>query len=1405
MAEIFRLVSIFVIILAALFVTSLTTVRMTGSYGYNVSGGGIKLTVWDDTDSYGGSQIKYTYPTSNEAYPTKCLGKLLSEYITFFYANYTNSTSDPIDSTDGNCTVRFDSDNNSVYESWFSMGFNSTTNFWEYNRSFTYKGVLNWQVSCTSSTYENLTLTDNVTISNTAPCTFALDPGNYLPSMTCQEDTACTYDFSKNITDDDANDALTYSCDETCFPGFSINPSSGIWTTLVTNDAGCGQKTQKIKPTDNNGASGLIAKQNITITAVNDAPAFTSLPTGATEDAAYTTTITATDEESNTPYNFSISIMGCNKAFWVTAPQRDNCTLFYTNQTSGTVISIRSFTPTNWDVGSYTVNYTVTDSGTPNATYSEIKAFTVTNVNDRPSIGTPNSTNITINQGGTLYLLFNGTDIENDTLTFTAVTLNRNLSSYSNSSLFPITTNNTNYPNESAQGLINISLSNGHVGNFTLNVTVTDNGTNPINLKDYILINLTVLNVNDPPALANVSGSLQAIQGERLYYTITATDPDFSFGENLTFGFNFTQCETLAGNQSCNSFEANSTFNITKTSTTTAQLFILADRNDTGNYTMNVTVTDSGGLANWTTVNLTIVPDWPPDIHVPSSIIMNQTESFWLEFNITDTENNTLNISYRTLYRNLTIHPLNLFPVNVSNSTYPPYYNLTMNYTPVNNSQVGNYTLEINATDTWNRTAVGYANITVWNVNDQPEITNFTSCYSEGTTYPLNLSVAEGSETCLKLRSPDPDLLTPYGDILDYTLELENCSTSGGLPPGGNCSASISISKTGQIGVINFTAPDESWQGNYTFNLTIVDSANATATKLINFSIYAVNDAPVLIALVMANESSNWTEVTHYFPISGYLELWENVKYNLTIISSDEENNVPYHYNATFKSCQLMLGGTDCTLFSMDENTSEANISANASRVGNYTINFTVRDSGNTTLPYNATGWSVVNLTIQKTQHTPTINLLTCLDCDVNEGDSQQILFSATDIDNESLTCFWYLDGELRDTVSSCNGTGVTYDFYPSYDDACNVASQKKTLMLIVRDPTYRTTNKSANLTINDVNRAPRLVQNITSPIKWASSTSITAINLDNNFQDDCGETLDYTFDGAAEVDVTIDAVTHDVTLRPKGGWFGTDWVMFTASDSLLTAQSNNVTLDVEYQPPIRVPSPVSYEYRPKKASLSIILPEVAMVRERNVTRARVVIHNDGGYDLFGIRLTTFINTTNITLSLVDESIGILNIGANFTTWLNIFTGDLDPNATYVAVVTADVASPPLTEAGSLAIKVVPKETIGVEIRIVMVKDMFEENPECMELFGLITRAEESLNAGNMEEAKRLTQLAIDNCQDMIDYARIKGNHTETPPPGIDGRIILNPLFVMGFAIAILILAMLGFWLMSRNRGIPST
>jgi hypothetical protein len=133
------------------------------------------------------------------------------------------------------------------------------------------------------------------------------------------------------------------------------------------------------------------------------------------------------------------------------------------------------------------------------------------------------------------------------------------------------------------------------------------------------------------------------------------------------------------------------------------------------------------------------------------------------------------------------------------------------------------------------------------------------------------------------------------------------------------------------------------------------------------------------------------------------------------------------------------------------------------------------------------------------------------------------------------------------------------------------------------------------------------------------------------------------------------------------------------------------------------------------------------------------------------------------------------------------------------------VASPPLTEAGSLAIKVVPKETIGVEIRIVMVKDMFEENPECMELFGLITRAEESLNAGNMEEAKRLTQLAIDNCQDMIDYARIKGNHTETPPPGIDGRIILNPLFVMGFAIAILILAMLGFWLMSRNRGIPST
>jgi hypothetical protein len=716
MADFARYLAILVLVLAIATAACFMRAGLTGAFTYS-AGTNSSLGIWDDTESMGGSKDKRTYPTSYYEVSSQCWNKDAGFYQTSFYANYTNSSGVAINKSMGGCSIRYDSDGSGGYggagEQWMAMSYNASSELWENVTNFTYKGVLKYQVNCTSPSYDSFLLEDNVSINNTGPCIYGRQggPTDPLPPITCYENTICDYDFSENCTDDDQNDigslTYSYSVNPQYDPYFSMTGGGALQLNMTNLSASILINVQLQVEDDETPTS---TSMNITVNPVNDAPKFGTLPTGATEDVEFNSSspgaiITATDEESDYPLNITISITGCNKAAWVKGPSRNNCTLFYWNQTSGTTAEIFNFTPTNWDVGTYDVNYTAIDSGASdppfNATSSTEVTFTVTNVNDRPNITAVNGTSVTLFQNDVLYVIFNGTDIENDTLLFNATTLRQNLTPYVSTSLFPIAKNETGYPNESAHGIMNYTLSNAQVGNYTLNITVTDDGTNPVNLTDYVLVNFTIYNVNDPPALENYTVNWLAVQEEEYTFFFNASDPDLLtvYSDNLTFGFSFTDCSTLNGSGDCNDFGLNSTFNITKLSNTAGYFRIIAERNDTGNYTMNLTVTDEGGLVNWTYINLTVVPDWPPSVNAPPSLVLNQTENFWFEFNITDAENNTINITYRTLYRNLSFHSLDMFFINMSNATYPPYYNATMNYTPVANDQVGNYTVEINVTD----------------------------------------------------------------------------------------------------------------------------------------------------------------------------------------------------------------------------------------------------------------------------------------------------------------------------------------------------------------------------------------------------------------------------------------------------------------------------------------------------------------------------------------------------------------------------------------------------------------------------------------------------------------------------------------------------------------------------------
>jgi hypothetical protein len=355
----------------------------------------------------------------------------------------------------------------------------------------------------------------------------------------------------------------------------------------------------------------------------------------------------------------------------------------------------------------------------------------------------------------------------------------------------------------------------------------------------------------------------------------------------------------------------------------------------------------------------------------------------------------------------------------------------------------------------------------------------------------------------------------------------------------------------------------------------------------------------------------------------------------------------------------------------------------------------------------------------------------------------------------------------------------------------------------VVEDPKGNRANRSINITFFHVNRPPNFYSAIESPIGWDSSSSVVAIYLDSNFRDDAGETLSYTYTigGAPTVGVSIDNVTHAVTLTSLGAWSGTTWITFEANDTELTNTSNNVTLVVTYVPPVTIPSDPTSVPSPRVASIQITVPEILAVEIGKSSRAKVILHNDGEYILFKVNLSASTEEENITLLLEDTFIDQFDMGENFTTWLNISMGELDANQTYLVTILADSAAPNIQESASITIRATPSNrTTLVKRDIRLVRDLFGENPECMELFNLILMAEQSLEGGDLEEAKRLTALAIENCQDMIDYAKLRGNYTRTPRPSPADNIFMNPFFVMGFAVVVMVIAMLGFWLMAKMR-----
>ncbi len=241
-------------------------------------------------------------------------------------------------------------------------------------------------------------------------------------------------------------------------------------------------------------------------------------------------------------------------------------------------------------------------------------------------------------------------------------------------------------------------------------------------------------------------------------------------------------------------------------------------------------------------------------------------------------------------------------------------------------------------------------------------------------------------------------------------------------------------------GILNVNITKNGDTGPRRLELTATDSKPSTDIGILDIYITPVNDAPSFINL--KDRSFNRSEIFEYY-----------------IMVNDEEDNIPFEFNITFINCSTAQwstrGNTDCILFNEtnyainNTNYIEGNdsyigasidLSFTPSRndVGNYVINFTVKDLNNNIAPYNNSLSFIVNFTVLNINEAPYLTYVCDNERNTSEDDNFECYINATDIDEINGLTFssdkdWFLDLKTTpvNVTTGFNGS-VKVEFSPT-------------------------------------------------------------------------------------------------------------------------------------------------------------------------------------------------------------------------------------------------------------------------------------------------------------------------------------------------------------------------------------
>ena len=658
---------------------------------------------------------------------------------------------------------------------------------------------------------------------------------------------------------------------------------------------------------------------------------------------------------------------------------------------------------------------------------------------------------------------------------------------------------------------------------------------------------------------------------------------------------------------------------------------------------------------------------------------------------------------------------------------------------------IGDYTINITVNDSLNVQSSSTFNLAI---NDWPNASNIPNATG---TEDINISIN----------------MSAYVNNTVGSLTFYENSSNFAIDP--------------STGLIDFT-PNSSMIGEHWINITVIDQYGLNASHVNWFlNISPANDAPVFDAIPDQTL---------------YAGLWFNYDVNAT----DEEGDTIYY-------------GDDSDYFNINSS-GYISFLSNSSMIGATTINITANDTtGNTTsdtfvltISSNTAPLFAKNFTLNLTptsdsyvdsQFTTTSyggsEFLRLADLSTSIKRSY-INFSLEDLPSSAVILLAKLnltidssnageDVSLYRTNGSWEESSLTYTNQPGYnttilDTFTSVASGSDDSFDVLDDINnwFNGTYNHSGFTLgmsnetgdtgtigyysSDSSNSSRwpmlyLTYNRTLPDQSVNQDAnlTNVFNLDDYFYDVDGHNLSFSVSGTpALATVSIDS-NNNVTIS-AGSTAGNETIYFSGTDGLNSTLSNGVVISI-----ISTDTGGgdtggnngggSSSSSSRTASLSVSLDSSREgINIGDLLTLPVTVKNTGEVSVQSINLAVGSDKPGLVLGLTNNLISVLAVGESSSLSLTV-----DSTAaiaqTYVVSLTAS-SNLPTVNASAVFILDVQDESQTIEEDLILAQDLFQQNPECMELQELVAKAEGYLSQKNYEEARNNIALAIEGCKNMI-------------------------------------------------------